>query len=139
MVGIAEQGDSNWRQAASYGFPSEYQEVMARTPIPSGRGSISGRVVLERRTVQIPDVEADPEYELKKAVKVGSVSTILGVPLLREGSPIGMIVLQRRAKLAYTDKQIELAETFADQAVITIENARCSTNFASAQPISPIR
>jgi GAF domain-containing protein len=124
MVGIAEQGDSNWRQAASYGFPSEYQEVMARTPIPSGRGSISGRVVLERRTVQIPDVEADPEYELKKAVKVGSVRTILGVPLLREGSPIGVMVLERRIKLPFTDKQIELAETFADQAVIAIENAR---------------
>jgi GAF domain-containing protein len=124
MVGIAEQGDSNWRQAASYGFPSEYQEVMAQTPIPPGRGSISGRVVLEGRAVQIPDVEADPEYELKEAVKVGSVSTILGVPLLREGSLIGVMVLERRVKRPFTDKQIELAETFADQAVIAIENSR---------------
>jgi two-component system, NtrC family, sensor kinase len=124
MVGIAEQSDGNWRQAASYGFSSDYQEVMARTHIPSGRGSISGRVVLEGRAVQIPDVEADPEYELKEAVKVGSVSTILGVPLLRERSPIGVMVLERRVKQPFTDTQIELAGTFADQAVIAIENAR---------------
>ena len=137
MVGIAEQSDSNWRQAASYGFSSDYQEVMARTPIPSGRGSISGRVVLEGRAVQIPDVEADREYELKKAVKVGGVSTILGVPLLREGSPIGVMVLERRVKLPFTDTQIELAETFADQAVIAIENGGCLTNCASALRTSP--
>ena len=124
MVGISEQSGDGWRHAAGYGFPPEYQTMIAQTAIPSGRGSITGRAALEGRSVQIPDVEADPEYELNETVKVGGVNTLLGVPLLREGSPIGIMVLQRRAKRPFAGKQIELAETFADQAVIAIENAR---------------
>jgi two-component system, NtrC family, sensor kinase len=124
MVAIATPTGDGLRHAASYGFPPKYQVVAAQMPIPFGRGSIAGRVVLEGKSVQILDIEADPEYELKEAIKVGGVNTMLGVPLLREGSPIGVMVLQRRAKMAFTDKQIELAETFADQAVIAIENAR---------------
>jgi two-component system, NtrC family, sensor kinase len=124
MVAIATPTGDGLRHAASYGFPPKYQVVAAQMPIPFGRGSIAGRVVLEGKSVQILDIEGDPEYELKEAVKVGGVNTMLGVPLLREGSPIGVMVLQRCAKLAFTDKQIELAETFADQAVIAIENAR---------------
>jgi signal transduction histidine kinase/CheY-like chemotaxis protein len=81
-------------------------------------------VLLERRAVHIPDVVADPEYEHKQATKVAGVNTMLGVPLLRESSPIGIMILQRRARSPFTDKQIELAETFADQAAIAIENVR---------------
>jgi len=77
-----------------------------------------------KEAVQISDVEADPEYQLKELMNAGGVKTLLGVPLLREGSPIGILILQRRAKLPFVDKQMELAETFADQAVIAIENAR---------------
>jgi two-component system NtrC family sensor kinase len=124
MAGIARQSGDVWRQAASYGFSPEYNEYMSQNPIPPGRGSIVGRVMLEGRTVQVSDVQADPEYEFKEAPKVGGVNTLLGVPLLREGSPIGVMVLQRRALLPFTEKQIELSETFADQAAIAIENVR---------------
>jgi signal transduction histidine kinase len=124
MVGIARQSGDTWRQVASYGFSPEYNEYLARNPILSGRGSTTGRVVLEGRAVQVADVQADPEYEMKEGQKLAGVNTMLGVPLLREGSPIGVMVLQRRASSPFTDKQIGLATTFADQAVIAIENVR---------------
>jgi class 3 adenylate cyclase len=124
MVGIATQGRDGWRPAASYGLSPRYQQVIAQMKIPSGRGSIAGRVILEGKSVQISDIEADQEYELKEATRISGANTILGVPLLRERNPIGIMVLQRRAKQPFTDQQIELAETFADQAVIAIENAR---------------
>ena len=124
MAAIARQTGETWRQVASYGLSAEYSEYMARNPIPSGRGSIAGRVVLEGRAVQVLDVQADQEYEFKEGAKVGGLHTALGVPLLREGSPIGVMVLQRRAVAPFTDKQIELLTTFADQAVIAIENVR---------------
>ena len=124
MAAIGRQDGDTWRLAASYGYSSEVIEYMAQHPIPSGRGSITGRVLLERRTVHIPDVVADLEYEYKGATKVGGVNTMLGVPLLRESSPIGIMVLHRRARSPFTDKQIELAETFANQAAIAIENVR---------------
>jgi GAF domain-containing protein len=126
MVVIASptQDRDGWRQAATYNLSPKFRELMAQKKVPTGRGSVAGRVVLEEKSVQIVDIEADPEYELKEACRIDGVNTILGVPLLREGGPIGIMVLQRRAKQPFTDKQIELAETFADQALIAIENAR---------------
>jgi signal transduction histidine kinase len=80
--------------------------------------------VLEGRTVHIPDVLADPEYDYGEGQKVGGYRTLLGVPLMREGAAIGALVLGRSAPRPFTPQQIELVETFADQAVIAIENVR---------------
>jgi GAF domain-containing protein len=81
-----------------------------------GRGTLTGRTVLERKIIHIPDVLADPEYT-SEAPRIAKFRTMLGVPLLREGVPIGVIVLTREAMRPFTDKQIELVTTFADQAV----------------------
>src|SRR5262245_46656112 len=107
----------------SYGYSPEHREYMRTHPIPAGRGSVSGRTVLESKVVHIPDVQADPDYTLIDREKF-NVRTMLGVPLLREGTAIGVIVLQRSTVRPFTQKQIELATTFADQAVIAIENVR---------------
>ena len=105
---------------ASYGFSREYAEFVASNPAGIDRGTVSGRVLLEGRIVHVPDVLADPEY----TYRVGGYRTILGVPLLREGSPIGVIALGRNSVRPFSDKQIELVTTFADQAVIAVENTR---------------
>jgi GAF domain-containing protein len=109
---------------ATYGFSLEYQELLKRHAPLAGRGTMSGRVALERAPVQISDVLADPEFTWFEAQKLGNYRTLLGVPLLREGILIGVLGLAREMVRPFTDKQIELVQTFADQAVIAIENAR---------------
>src|SRR5262249_41972550 len=124
MASINRQMGDAYRQVASYGYSPQFNEFMAQHPIPLGRGSIVGRTKLEGGPVQVPDVLADPEYKFKEGAQVGGTRTMLGVPLLREGTPIGVIVLSRKRVQPFTDKQIELVSTFADQAVIAIENVR---------------
>jgi signal transduction histidine kinase len=121
---INRQFGDSYRQVAHCGQSPELQAFMNKHPVPAGRGSLVGRVVLEGKTIQIDDVLADPEFQMTAAARIGGQRTMLGVPLLREGIPIGVINLQRRTVRPFTEKQIELATTFADQAVIAIENVR---------------
>jgi PAS domain S-box-containing protein len=124
MAFILRRDGEVYRAAAAVGFSPEYQAFMQAHPITPSRGSITGRVALEGRTVQIADVAADPEYALVEATTLGRQRTALGVPLMRENEPIGVIVLARTRVEPFTDKQVELVTTFADQAVIAIENTR---------------
>jgi signal transduction histidine kinase len=110
---------------ASFGVSPQFTEFVASHPVEiGGRGTVQGRVLLERKIIHVPDVLADPEYMYGAGQKIGGWRTVLGVPLLREGIPIGAIALLRNSIRPFTDKQIELAATFADQAVIAIENVR---------------
>ncbi len=124
MASINRQHGETYRQVAHYGQSREAAQFIENNPIPLGRGSTVGRTILAGKPIQILDVLHDPEFAMIEAAKRSGVNTMLGVPLLREGVPIGVMVLQRRALQPYTDKQIELLTTFADQAVIAIENVR---------------
>src|SRR5262245_61107106 len=101
---------------------TEYLETVTIEP---GRGTIVGRTLLDGKTVHVHDVQADPDHNVSVAINLlGGYRTVLGVPMQREGVPIGVIALTRSTVRPFTEKQIELVETFADQAVIAIENAR---------------
>src|SRR5262249_22348630 len=113
-----------YRLAANHGFSREFQEYMQQHPITPGRGTVTGRALLEGTAIQSPDVLADREYTLLEGQRIGGYRTLLAVPLLREGTPIGVFALARNTVRRFTDKQIELVTTFADQAVIAIENVR---------------
>ena len=110
--------------AANFGFSPRLKAEFAGLEFKPGRESVTGRALLERATVHILDAQTDPEYKLTRIQKVGDFHSMIGTPLLREGSPIGVFGLARFTVRPFTDKQIELLTTFADQAVIAIENAR---------------
>ncbi|MGH6808691.1 MAG: GAF domain-containing protein, partial [Ensifer adhaerens] len=116
-------GDAHY-PVASYGFSQEFGQYLQGLPLEPGRGTIVGRTLLEVHPIQVVDVLDDLEYALHEGQRLGGFRTVLGVPLLREGSPIGVLALTRSTVRPFTDKQIELASTFADQAVIAIENVR---------------
>ena len=117
-----ESGDYVW--SASYGFSGEYLEYMKNRQLRPERGTATGRAALEGQVVHIPDVFQDSEYTWWESQKVGHFRAVLAVPLMREGRPIGVLGLTRSKPEPFTDKQIELVKTFADQAVIAIENVR---------------
>ena len=116
--------DGLYHHVASHGFSPEHTARMEREPVRPDRGSIVGRVVLEGKSVHVVDSQADPSPELVNRSRSGNIHTILGVPLQREGTPIGVLLLQRTIVQPFIEKEIGLAETFADQAVIAIENVR---------------
>ncbi len=113
-----------FEQAAGYRIDPAFADFLARNPAEMNRGNASGRAVLERRTIHIEDTSQDPEYAWSDAQKAGNFRTILGVPLLRDGEPLGSIALLRERVEPFSEKEIELVTTFANQAVIAIENAR---------------
>jgi signal transduction histidine kinase len=121
---IARQNGDVYELAATYGHSTEVVKFMRARPFAVERGNVVGRVVLEGKVVQLDDVQNDPEFTYKEAAQAVGVRTMLGVPLLRQGETIGVVVLQRRRLEPFTNKQIELAATFADQAVIAIHNVR---------------
>jgi signal transduction histidine kinase len=126
MASIHRQRGNDYQAMAIHGdVPEQTRELVLRTnPFAAGRGSVIGRTVLERKPIQIADVLADPEYSFMEVQQKIGYRTVLGVPLLREGHPIGAVVLMRNAVRPFTDKQIDLVTTFADQAGIAIENVR---------------
>ena len=117
------RGD-RFQHVATYGFQSDYLEHLLSFRMGVDRGSVIGRAVLEGGIVHIHDILADPEFILLDAQKLGSYRTVLGVPMLREGTPIGTLFLTRPEVEPFTQQQIDLVATFADQAVIAIENVR---------------
>jgi signal transduction histidine kinase len=121
---ITRQKGGVFYRAESYGFSAEFMDYVRSIPIEPERGSAFGRALLEGRVIHIPDAQADPEYTFVEAQKLGDYRTVLGVPMLREGVPIGVLSLTRSKVRPFNDKQIELVSTFADQAVIAIENVR---------------
>jgi len=123
--GVIFRPDSEgYRMAAVYGAPPEFKEFLTRTPIPPGRGSGVGRAALERRPVQVVDVSADPEYRVTEFQRIGGFRTVLAVPMLREATLLGVFGLHRDQVRPFTEKQIQVVSTFADQAAIAIENVR---------------
>jgi len=124
QVALIRRRDDAHHLVASYGLSAEAKEFFHKYPIARGRGTMSGRGELERRAVHIHDVLQDPEYTFREGQKVGGYRTMLGIPLLRGDELIGHFNIARRRVGPFTDKEIELATTFADQAVIAIENAR---------------
>jgi signal transduction histidine kinase len=129
---LCEAGNANiwqpkgevYRLAASYNENLKTREFLEGIAIEAGRGTVVGRSLLERKTVHVDDVQADPDYMLAKDRGLDSFRTVLAVPMLREGIAIGVLALTRREVRPFTEKQIELVTTFADQAAIAIENVR---------------
>ena len=116
--------DDVYMVASNFGQSASHQQAMRQLSIRPGRETCVGRVLVEQRTVHIPDCEADPEYKVPDILRVAGNRAILGVPLVREGLPIGVLAVTRSTARPFTEKQIELVKTFADQAVIAIENVR---------------
>ena len=116
-------GDA-YRIAAAFGLSPDHEEVLKRRSVRPGQDSCVGRTLAEGKTVRIIDAQADPEYKQSDVLSIGVTRSMLGVPLIREGIPIGVLVVTRSTVQPFTEKQIELLTTFADQAVIAIENVR---------------
>ena len=126
------QEDGLYHMAAASNAGAEFVRHARQHPIAPTRGSLIGRTAVEKRTVHLLDCLADPEYTMADYQRIGGHRTMLGVPLLRDGAVIGAIGLLRNVVRPFSDKQVELVTTFADQAVIAIENVRLFEELAAA-------
>jgi len=124
IAAIARQKGEHYHIVAGYGLPPDLEDYVETVPMEWGRGSIFGRILVECKPVHVVDVLADPDYRMHELQKRAGFRTVLGVPLLREGVPVGLLAVTRTSVRPFTDKQIELVTTFADQAAIAIENVR---------------
>jgi signal transduction histidine kinase len=124
MAFIFRRQDEVYRLAANCGFPPAYEAFLKGVALSSSRTTVTGRAALDGHPVHVVDILADPEYDMPETFGLGKSRTMLSVPLLREKVPIGMITVARQRVEPFTDKQVELVSTFADQAVIAIENVR---------------
>jgi signal transduction histidine kinase len=124
MASINRQFGQVYRQIASYGFSREFQTFMEEHPIQIGRATTVARAIQEKKPIQISDVLADPEFKFQEGAKIGGVRSVAAVPMFKDNELIGVIAVYRRDVRPFTEKQIELVQTFADQAVIAIENVR---------------
>ena len=124
MAALIRPKETGFHWVTSYGFPADFLDLIKGLPIQPERGSVVGRVLIDGRAIHVEDVLADSEYTYSEFQRKGGYRTFLGVPLLRDGHPIGVLILGRETVHPFSAKQIELISTFADQAVIAIENVR---------------
>jgi signal transduction histidine kinase len=124
MAAITRDDGAGFRHVTNYGFPADWVDYNKTIRMLPGRGSVVGRALEEAKLVQVADVMADPEYTFQEPAKKAGYRTFVGVPLMRQGKPIGVLTMGRKAVAPFSDKQLELVNTFADQAVIAIENTR---------------
>jgi len=123
MAAIHKQQGQGYQEIATHGFPEDYSAFLAKNlPFEAAEGSVLGRTVKQRHPIQVEEVLADPNYTFLEGQKRAGFRTVLGVPLIREGVPLGAMILMRKTAKPFTAKQIELVTTFADQAGIAIEN-----------------
>jgi GAF domain-containing protein len=121
---ITQRKGGQFYRTVSHGYSEEFLEFVKDLPVEPSRHTGTGRALLERKVIHLPDVETDPDYTWQEAKRLGKFRTMLGVPMLREGTPVGVLTLTRTEVRPFTDKEIELVSTFADQAAIAIENVR---------------
>jgi len=124
MAQITRQRDGVFFRAEAFGFPEEFIEYSKTVPVIPDRGSAIGRALLEGKASNVPDALADPDYTFKEGLRLANFRAVLAVPMLRESTPIGVIVMTRKDPRPFTEKQMGLAMTFADQAAIAIGNVQ---------------